>query len=442
MAAAGIAAGAGAVAAGNAGVSGVVTPLRASSETGVERSVLPNGLVVLSERVPGVRSLSLGAWVRSASAHEARAEMGVSHFLEHLCFKGTERRSARDVAAALESLGGSLDAYTSREHISFQARVLDEHLAQAADVIADVMFHPQLRDEDHRLERKVILEEIAMVEDTPDDIVFELHNAELWGAHPYGYTILGTRESVESLGVHDVRALHARAFHPDQVVVAAAGNVTHQALVDALVAAGWGDLKPSGAAQPPVPPATGAAPRYLHVERDSAQAHLVFGSPTVAHADPRRHALIIVDTLLGGGMSSRLFQHVREERGLAYSVYSFQSFLRDAGMHGVYAGTAPESAEETLEAIRAELRRVHREGITAADLAAAKQQIKGQVTLSMESVSSRMYRAAAVELFDDPWKPLDAVLAEVDAVTLETAREVCEAYFDPERQTVVHLGPA
>jgi predicted Zn-dependent peptidase len=358
--------------------------------------------------------------------------MGVSHMLEHLCFKGTTRRTAREIALSLESLGGSLDAYTSREQICFQARVLDEHLPQAADVIADVMFHPLLREEDLALERRVVLEEIAMVEDTPDDVVFELHNEQLWGAHPYGYSILGTRETVGGLDVERVRALHRRAFRANNVVVAAAGHIPHERLVDALLAAGWGDI-PAGAGEPPAPTVgapTAQAPIRRHVARDTSQAHLVFGSPTVPHRDPRRHALI------------RLFQKVREELGLAYSVYSFQSFHSDCGAHGIYAGTGAETADRTIDAIRAELARLASHGIGADELAMGKQQLKGQITLSMESVHSRMYRAASVDLLGEPWRPLDELLARVDAVTLEGAMEACEAFFHPDRQTVVHLGPA
>ena len=219
----------------------------------MERTVLPNGLTVLSEFVPGVRSVALGAWVRTASLHEAREEMGISHLLEHMVFKGTARRSAHEIAGALESLGGSLDAYTAREHTAFQARVLDEHLMQAADVMADVMFRPALRSEDLALERKVVLEEIAMVDDTPDDLVFELHNEALWGAHPYGYSILGTRETVGAIGIDALRRLHARAYQPGQMVVAASGNLSHEALLGALRATGWGDV-PAGAAEAPVAP--------------------------------------------------------------------------------------------------------------------------------------------------------------------------------------------
>lgn len=421
--------------------SGAAVALRSDHDAGVERTTLPNGLTVVSEQVPGVRSVALGAWVRTASVHETPETMGVSHMLEHLCFKGTERRSAREIAAALESLGGSLDAYTAREHVAFQARVLDEHLTQAADVMADVMFRPRLREDDLALERKVVLEELSMVEDTPDDIVFEMHSAAMWGAHPYGYSILGTRQSVASLSIETVRALHARAFVPSNVVVAAAGNVTHGQLVETLAATGWAGLDAPGHGPWARPESAVHMPGFTRVLRDSAQAHLVLGSATVPHGDSRRHALILVDMLLGGGMSSRLFQRIREELALAYSVYSFQHFQRDVGVHGIYAGTAPESAAATLDAIRGELATIMAAGISADELRMAKQQLKGQITLSMESVSSRMYRAAGVELFDEPWRPLDALLAQVDAVTLDEAHRVCREFFAPDRQTVVHLGP-
>ena len=194
--------------------------------------------------MPGVRSIAFGAWVRAASLHESRDVMGVSHLLEHMVFKGTQRRSAHEIALSLEALGGSLDAYTSREHTVYQGRVLDEHLLEAADVIGDIVFNPTLRESDLALERKVILEEIAMVEDTPDDLVFELHNEVLWGSHPYGYSILGTRETVQSLGVRELRALHSRAYHPGQLVVAATGNVEHEQLLDVLSRTGWTDAEP------------------------------------------------------------------------------------------------------------------------------------------------------------------------------------------------------
>ena len=413
-----------------------------SSERGVERTVLSNGLTVLSEHIPGVRSIALGAWVRAASLHESRAHMGISHLLEHLVFKGTERRSARDIASSLESLGGSLDAYTAREHTCFQARVLDDHLPQAADVIADLVFRPLLRADDLRLERKVVLEEIAMVEDTPDDLVFELHNEALWGMHPYGYSILGTRESVGALDVDAIRGLHQKAYHPPQIVFAASGNVEHDDLLGALDRTGWHAVPRGPVAQFGSPPPIAAPPLDRSVVRDSQQVNVVFGSATLPHADPRRHALMLVNTLLGGGMSSRLFQRIREELGLVYSVYTFQSFHVDSGAHGVYLGTAPETADQAIAAVRVELQRLVTDGIGAEELQMGKQQLKGQITLSMESVTSRMYRAAAVELFAEPYAPLDEVLARIDAISDETAREVCATFFRPELQTVVRLGPA
>ena len=408
----------------------------------LRRSTLPNGLTVLSETMPGVRSVAFGAWVRSASIHEARERMGVSHMLEHMVFKGTRNRTARDIALALEVLGGSLDAYTAREHTSFQARVLDEHLPQAADVISDLIFRPALRAADLSLERKVVLEEISMVDDTPDDLVFELHNEALWGAHPYGYSILGTRDTVSSLSVRDLRDLHERAYHPEHIVVAVAGNVDHDHLLDTLQQTGWADVPrgetPAAATQAPV----SRPPRTIHVERDTTQTHLVFGAPAVSHGDPRRYAMSLVSMLLGGGMSSRLFQRVREELGLAYSVYTYQSFHADAGVHGVYVGTAPATATAAADAIRAELRLLSEQGIPEDEVAAGKSQLKGQITLSLESVSSRMYRAAAVELYNEPYKALDDLLGEIDRIDGDTVAAICRDYFAPEKHTVLSLGPA
>jgi predicted Zn-dependent peptidase len=369
--------------------------------------------------------------------------MGVSHFLEHMVFKGGEKRSAREIALALESLGGSLDAYTAREHTSFQARVLDEHLPQAAEVLFDLMFRPAFREADMELERGVILEELAMVEDTPDDIIFEVHGEALWGAHPHGYSILGTNDTVESLTVSDLRELHAKAYRPERVVVAAAGNVTHDQLLATLTAAGWADLKGNGPLEALlVPPVLPVAPAERRVERDIQQVHLVMGNVTVPHADKRRHALLLVNALFGGGMSSRLFQKVREELGLAYSVHSFQSFHSSAGSQGIYLGCAPERVDEAISAVRSELALLQVAGLTADELAMGKQQLKGQITLSMESVAARMYRAAAVELFDEPYKPLDAVLARVDAISSGEVADVCSAFYGVDQQTVVRLGPS
>ncbi|MGH7624726.1 MAG: M16 family metallopeptidase [Gemmatimonadaceae bacterium] len=396
---------------------------------------------MLSEYMPGVRSVSFGAWVRAASVHETRERMGVSHLLEHMVFKGTRTRSAREIALSLEVLGGSLDAYTAREHTSFQARVLSEHLEQAVDVVGDLIFRPLLRRQDLTLERKVILEEISLMEDTPDDLVFELHNEAMWGSHPYGYSILGTRDTVSALGVRELRELHGRAYHPAQLVVAAAGNVEHDALLAALERTGWVAV-PRGDDTPMAAPAlTLVEPTERYLERDGAQTHIVLGSPVVAHGDSRRFPLVLVEMMLGGGMSSRLFQHVREELGLAYSVYTFQTFHPDTGIHGVYVGTSPESADAARGAINEELARLAEHGLSEEEIVMAKSQFKGQVAMSLESVSSRMYRAAGVALYHEPFRTLDEVLALIDAITSEEIAAVCREFFPPGRQTVVTLGP-
>ena len=412
-----------------------------AAESELRRTVLANGLTVLSEHMPGVRSVALGTWVRAASLHESPEKMGVSHMLEHMVFKGTRTRSAKELALALEVLGGSLDAYTAREHTSYQAKVLDEHLPQAADVLADLVFRPVLRASDLALERKVVLEEISTVDDTPDDLVFELHNAQLWGAHPYGYSILGTRETVGALEQSDLRALHSRAYHPEQIVVAAAGNVEHDALLETLESTGWAEIPRGGLPVLTSPAPIVQPPSAMHFERDTAQTHIVIGAMAFAHNDPRRYAMSMIGMLFGGGMSSRLFQRVREELGLAYSVYSFQSFHEDAGMHGVYVGTTPKTARAAVDVINDEMEKLASNGLSEEDMTAGKSQLKGQITLSLESPTSRMYRAAGVELYGEPYRTLDEVLALVDAIDTETVAAICKTYYAPGRQTLVSLGP-
>ena len=408
--------------------------------SGFRRTDLSNGLTVVSEYMPSVRSVALGVWVRRASVHEQRDQMGVSHFLEHLVFKGTERRSAREIALSLESLGGSLDAFTSREHTSFQARVLDEHLPQAADVLCDLIFRPALRESDLTLERNVVLEEIAMVEDTPDDLVFELHNEALWGSHPYGYAILGTRETIGAMPVEAVRALHGSAYRPQNMVVAAAGRVEHEALLDVLARTGW-DALPGGEPEGPVVPEPVAVPpSNRHIDRDGHQTHIVLGSPSISYGDPRRYAVSLIGLMLGGGMSSRLFQRVREELGLAYSVYAFQSFHHDSGLQGVYAGTSRETAGRALEEIFRELARISAEGFPDDEIEAGKNQLKGQLTLSLESPASRMFRVASAALYGEAYQTLDETLARIDRITSEQVAMACHELFSPERQTVVTLG--
>lgn len=403
------------------------------------RTELDGGPTVLTEWMPGLRSASLGIWVRAGSITETREEMGISHLLEHMVFKGTGQRSARDIALVLERVGGSLDAYTTREHTSYQARVLDEHTDLALGVLADLVLDPQLRDEDLELERQVVLEEIATVEDTPDDLVFDLHAQALWGEHPLGFSILGTEETVAGFRSGDLRRTHERLYHPGNVVIAAAGSIDHDALVGRIetLFGGRGGGPPADAAPPlEAQPAGGSR----QVERQSAQTHLVWGTRSFGHGDPRRYALVLLSNALGGGMSSRLFQRVREELGLAYSVYAYQSFYADAGTLGVYVGTRPDTAERAEAVVREELGRLAREGLTAAELEDAKGQVKGQVALSMESSSARLHRLAATALYGEPFRSLEEVVARVDAVTLDEVAALAAQYYDPAAQLLLTLG--
>ncbi|MBI3983422.1 MAG: insulinase family protein [Gemmatimonadetes bacterium] len=409
-------------------------------DEGLYRTTADNGVTVLSEAMPGVRSVAVGVWVRTASAHESPRTMGVSHLLEHMVFKGTARRSARDIALELEVRGGALDAFTSRDHTSFQARVLDEDVPRALDVLTDLVRNPSLRDADLALERNVVLEEINTVEDTPDDLVFDLHTSALWPNHPYGFPIIGTRETVGGLKADDLRALHLRAYHPRHVVIAAAGSLHHEVLLKLLARCGWFtfDAGPEPLAVPPVPP---GARTERRVARDTAQMHVVLGTDTFRYGDPRRYALLLINTVLGGGMSSRLFQRVREELGLAYAVHSYQSFYQLAGITGVYVGTHASTADQAVAVIREELARITREGLVGTQLAEAAQQVKGQVTLGLESPAARMYRLATVALYDEPYRTLDQVLAEIDRVREDDVAAVAAEFFSPERQTLVWLGP-
>lgn len=279
-----------------------------------------------------------------------------------------------------------------------------------------------------------------MVEDTPDDLVFELHNETLWGDHPYGYAILGTRETIGAMPVDAVRALHGAAYRPQHMVVAAAGRVEHDALLEVLDRTGWASRPGGAVGDAPVPDPVSEPPLRRHIDREGHQTHIVLGSPSVRYGDPRRYAVSLVSMMLGGGMSSRLFQRVREELGLAYAVYTFQSFHADSGLQGIYAGTSAESAHRALDEIRRELAAVAAEGFPEGEIAAGKSQLKGQLTLSLESPASRMFRLASSVLYREPFLALDETLARIDAITPAEVADVCRELFAPERQTVVTLG--
>jgi predicted Zn-dependent peptidase len=404
------------------------------------RTDCPNGLVVVTERLPAVRSAAVGIWVRTASGHETRAKMGVAHLLEHLVFKGTERRSAREIALSLESRGGSLDAYTSRDHTAFQAHVLDADLALAVDVLTDVVRRPLLRDSDLAIERNVVLEELNGVLDTPDDLVGEMWNETLWPDHPYGFSILGTADTVSALQASDLRAVHDNGYFPGNSVIAVAGNIDNDTVLELLDREGWF----AGDSKPPLPN-VGAATAHRGLSRvetrELQQVHAILGTDTVNAADDRRWGLALLGAAIGGGMSSRLFQRVREELGLCYAIQAWHATYRAAGVFGIYVGTQPKTAELALDAIHAELVDVARNGLPAGELNDAKGQIKGSVTLACESTVSRMNRLAGHVLNDEPYRSIDEVLRLVDNVSVEEVASLAGAFLVPERMTTVRLGP-
>jgi predicted Zn-dependent peptidase len=390
-------------------------------DAGLFRTHADNGLTVLSEALPGVRSAAVGVWIRAASAHELRSKMGVSHLLEHMVFKGTERRSARQIALELEVRGGSLDAYTGRDHTSYQAHVLDHDLPVAVEILTDLVRHPMLRESDLVPERNVVLEEINGVFDTPDDLVFELLADTMWPAHPYGFSILGTAETVVALTAEDLKARHQWGYYPANMVIVAAGRVEHAEMMELLERQGWFEPHEESAPRSPAPPAP-AVHGVTHQEgKDTTQAHIVFATETFAYADPRRHAMSILTNTFGGGMSSRLFQRIREELGLAYNVYAFQQFYH--------------------QAIRREYDRLGHEGLGSEETLDGKRQLKGQVILALETPHSRMARLASIELNGEKYRSVDEVLRTIDAVEPDELADLAAEFWVPDRQTMVWLGP-
>ena len=400
---------------------------------------LDNGVRVLTESMRGVRSTAVGVWVRQGSALEPAEMMGASHLLEHMVFRGTEKRSRREIALELESLGGSLNAYTSHEHTGYEARVLADHLPQAVEVLSDLVRNPLLEEEDLEREKNVVVEEIATVEDTPDDLVFELHGDHMWDGHPYGKPILGTRDSVAAISRDDLGTLHRDRYVGANLVVAAAGRVKHDAFVE--LAAGWfGGIEPGTETEAVAPPPRARAGTDW-VERDLAQVHIVLGRDTPGHSHPDRYALVLLSAALGGGMSSRLFQRIREELALAYAVYTHQAFYARAGVLGVYLGTGPASAPAALEAVRDICSGVAGEGLAHDELARTREQVKGRIILSLESPRARLHRVAGFALHGEPFVGLDEMQGLIDAVSGCDIVRVAGKVLDLELQYTLCLGP-
>jgi predicted Zn-dependent peptidase len=410
----------------------------------VRRTVLPGGLRVITEAMPSVRSVSFGVWVGVGSRDETPALAGSSHYLEHVLFKGTRRRDALEISAALDAVGGELNAFTAKEYTCFYARVLDTDLPIAVDVICDMMTSSLVRSRDVDSERGVILEEIAMHEDDPGDVVHDTFAEALFGDTPLGRPVLGTVESVNALSRTAINGYYRRRYKPENLVVAVAGNVDHAKVVR-LVSKAFGDTLAMSGAVPARARVGGRAPASRHgvasvVRRPTEQAHLVLGMPALARSDERRFALGVLNGALGGGMSSRLFQEVREKRGLAYSVYSYAAHHAETGLFGVYAGCQPARVREVLDICRTQLAAVAGSGITAEELVRGKGQLAGSLVLGLEDTGSRMSRLGKAELVYGELLTVDEILARIDAVTLDDVRDVARSVLSA-RPTLAVIGP-
>jgi predicted Zn-dependent peptidase len=408
----------------------------------VRRTVLPSGVRVLTEAIPAMRSVAVGVWVAVGSRDETDPQSGVSHFLEHLLFKGTEKRRALDISAEIEAVGGETNAFTTKEYTCYYARVLDADLPLAVDVMCDVVNNSVLAPADVETERGVILEEIAMQDDEPGDEVHDVFTEAVFGAHPLGRRISGSAESIAALTRDQIHDFYRGRYAAPSIVVAAAGNLTHDAVV-AGVRAGFarhGAAAEPAALRPDASLVPVRAGRIAVVDKDTEQAHLVLGCAAMASDDDRRFALGVLNNVLGGGMSSRLFQEVREKRGLAYSVYSFTSLYADAGLFGVYAGCAPGKVDEVLALTRDELAKAAAAGLTTAEVARGKGMLKGSLVLGLEDTGSRMSRLGKGELLHRDLLSVDQLLARVDAVTPEEVAAIAAEMLGG-RPSLAAIGP-
>ena len=406
----------------------------------VRTSRLDSGIRVVTESLPALRSVAVGFWVGTGSRDESDEMAGASHFLEHLLFKGTERRSASEIAEAVESGGGDMNAFTAQELTAFYVRMPDHRLALALDILSDIVWSPALRPADVESERQVILEEIRMRDDTPDDLVHDLFSAAMFPDHPIGREITGSPTTIEPMSRDAIAAFHAQHYHPSNVVVAAAGNLEHDDVV-ALVEAGMHGVVGERPARmlhdgEPGPQAVSV------VEDDTEQVHLVLGMRALRRDDPDRYAFSVLNQVLGGGMSSRLFQEVREQRGLAYSVYSYRAAFEETGALGIYAGTAPERVDEVLDVLDAQIARILADGgMSDREIESAKGHLTGSLALSLESSISRMHRIGRNELLLGEVPSLDEMVRDCEAVTAADVGRVVDRVFRDRPRTLAAVGP-
>ena len=400
-------------------------------------STLPTGERVISEHVPSVRSVSLGFWIGTGSRDETDARAGVSHFIEHLLFKGTPAYSAQRIAELFDGLGGELNAATGRDYTVFYTRILDSHLDEAVPVLTDMLQRPGFFDLDQ--EREVVLEEIAMYEDDPQDKVHDLVGSAVFPGQPLGRPVIGTEQVIGRVGESDVRGYFGRHYTASNMVLAAAGNITHEQLVDIgerLLA----DVPTSAAAQTFEQASPGAQALVIH-EKPTEQYHLALGGPGLSRNDQRRHAQSVLDTILGGSMSSRLFQEIRERRGLAYSVGSYSVGYADAGQVGLFLGTREENLATACEVIGTELRRLAAEAVPADELRRAKEHLKGRLVLSLESPAMRMNRIGKATVTGTELLPIDRIIDRIDAVTALDIQELAAEFWQPESLSLAAIGP-
>ncbi len=405
---------------------------------GYRRSVLPNGIRVVTERMDHVRSVAVGVWVETGSRHEPPSRGGMSHLIEHLVFKGTATRSAEAIARTMDSVGGQMDAFTTKEHTCFYVQVLDEHLPLAVELLTDILLHPVFNAEELEREKSVVLQEIKMVEDTPDDLIHDLFAAQVWAGHPLGQPILGTREAVSAYARETVLSHFTEEYVPPRIMIAVAGNVTHDRVVG-LFGGHVDGFARAPLARSPSPPVS--RPGVNIVGKTLEQVHLVMGFPGLPHAAPERYALFVLNDVIGGSMSSRLFQEVRERQGLVYSIHSSVQAYSDTGTLYIYAATDAPNFSKMLKSTLKEIRDLRKQGVTAEELGRAKDHLKGSLMLSLESTSSRMNRLAKHEMHHGAFLTMDQMLAAIDAVRREEVQALIGELLDEDRLALTTLGP-
>jgi predicted Zn-dependent peptidase len=407
------------------------------TEPRIRRETLANGLRLVTEAMPHVRSVSIGVWLTRGSRHEPSEHAGIAHFVEHMLFKGTTSRSAEDIAQQVDSIGGQLDAFTSKEYAGYYVKVLDEHLPLATDILTDLVSHPVFAPEDIDREKKVVLEEIKMVEDTPDDLVHELFAETYWNGHPLGRPILGTPESVSALDQPTLQRYFQDAYVAANFVVVAVGNLDHDA-VKVLVERAFASTKAEGSAIVERPPVV--SPTVLVRQKELEQSHVCLGTIGLPQNHPDRYAGYALNTVLGGSMSSRLFQNVREKRGLAYAVFSSMSAYQDAGALSIYAGCGNDAVGELIDVVVAEIRRLKHQPLGADELRRAKDHLKGSLMLNLESTSSRMSHHARQEIYRDRADTLDDMLAAIERVSVDDVQRLAGQFFDGDALGATVLG--